>query len=158
MLAAEVLSLVGVFFAGLLAGEELVIRYAVRGPLATLDDRSHIVLRQALIRTLRVLVPLVYVLTLLFAAAGTLLDGMGPGLVSRCAGMFALLIWIAVTLGGTVPINAAALEWDASAPPVTWREQVDRWERLDTVRTWAAVVAFALLLAGLMGETWSRPA
>ena len=63
----------------------------------------------------------------------------------------------AVTLGGTVPINAAALEWDASAPPVTWRVQVDRWERLNTVRTWAAVVAFALLLAGLMGETWSLP-
>jgi hypothetical protein len=147
--AGEVVSLISLLFAGLLAGEEFVIRYGVRGPLATLDDRPHILLRQALIRSLRVLVPVVYLLTLLFAVAGTTLDGIGPGFPYRCAGILALLIWIAVTLGGTVAINAAALEWDASSPPITWKIQVDRWERLSTVRTWAAVVAFALLLTGL---------
>jgi uncharacterized membrane protein len=149
MPAVDVVSLIGVFCAGLLAGEEFVIRYGVRGPLATLDDRPHILLRQALIRTLRVLVPVMFLLTLVFAVAGTALDGIGPGFPYRCAGILALLIWIAVTLGATVPINAAALEWDASAPPITWKMQVDRWERLNTVRTWAAVVAFALILTGL---------
>jgi hypothetical protein len=34
--------MVSVLFAGLLAGEEFVIRYGVRGPLATLDDGPHI--------------------------------------------------------------------------------------------------------------------
>jgi uncharacterized membrane protein len=29
------------------------------------------------------------------------------------------------------------------------KAEVNRWERLNTVRTWAAVVAFALLLIGL---------
>jgi uncharacterized membrane protein len=147
--AREVLGVASVFFAGLLAGEELVIRYGVRGPLATLDDRTHIELRQALIRTLRVLVPAVYVPTLLSGVAVTAIDGPHSGFAVRCAAVVVLLVWGGVTAGGTVPINQAAIEWDASAPPVSWRAQVDRWERLNTVRTWAAILAFALLLVGL---------
>jgi len=138
-----------VLFAGLLAGEELVIRYGVRGPLASLDDLPHILLRQALIRPLRVLVPSIYLATLISAAAATALDGIDSGLALRGSGLGALLVWIAVTLGGTVPINAAVLDWDANAPPANWQAQVDRWEHLDTVRTWAAVIAFALLLTCL---------
>jgi uncharacterized membrane protein len=138
-----------VLFAGLLAGEEFVIRYGVRGPLASLADRWHILLRQALIRPLRVLVPSIYLAALISTAAATVLDGIDSGLALRGIGIGALLVWIAVTLGGTVPINAAVLDWDADAPPANWLAQVDRWERLDTVRTWAAVIAFALLLIGL---------
>jgi uncharacterized membrane protein len=93
-------------------------------------------------------VPALYLAALSSAVSATALDGIDSGFPIRCAGILALLIWIAVTLGGTVPINAAVLEWDANAPPVS-RAQVDRWERLKTVRTWAAVVAFALLLTGL---------
>jgi uncharacterized membrane protein len=148
MNADDVVGLASVFCAGLLAGEEFVIRFGVRGPLASLDDRSHILLRQALIRTLRILVPALYLLTLVTTVAVTALDG-GDYLPIRGAGVFALLVWIGVTLGGTVPINAAALEWDASSPPADWRAQVDRWERLNTVRTAAAVIAFALLLTAL---------
>jgi uncharacterized membrane protein len=95
------------------------------------------------------LVQSIYVATLLSAVIATVLDGFDSGFALRCAGILALVIWIAVKLGGTVPINAAALEWNPSAPPPSWRTQVDRWERLNTLRTWAAVAAFALLLIGL---------
>ena len=148
MNARDVLGLASVFFAGLLAGEEFVIRCGVRGPLATLPDGPHILMRQALIRTLRILVPVLFLLTLLATLATTFLDG-AHYLPLRGAGVAALVVWMALTLGGTVPINAAAIEWDADAPPVDWRSQVDRWERLNTLRTTAAVVAFALLLASL---------
>jgi hypothetical protein len=50
------------------------------------------------------------------------------------------------TFLGTVPINAATLTWRSDAPPDNWRAMVGKWERLDTVRFWAAVVAFALFL------------
>ena len=149
MTAGDIAGIASVLFAGLLAGEEFVIRYGVRGPLASLNDQPHILLRQALIRPLRVLVPSIYVGTLISAAAATALDGIGSGLALRCSGLAALLVWIAVTLGGTVPINAAVLDWNATAPPADWRAQIERWEHLDTVRTWAAVIAFALLLTGL---------
>jgi uncharacterized membrane protein len=147
--AGDVAGIASVLFAGLLAGEEFVIRYGVRSPLATLNDQPHILLRQALIRPLRILVPSIYAATLISAAAATALDGIGSGLALRCSGLAALLVWIAVTLGGTVPINAAVLDWNATAPPADWRAQIERWEQLDTVRTWAAVIAFALLLTGL---------
>ena len=149
MTAGDVAGTASVLFAGLLAGEEFVIRYGVRGPLASLDNRAHILLRQALILPLRVLVPAVYLATLVSAGAATVLDGIDSGLALRGVGLGVLLVWIAVTLGGTVPINAAALDWDANAPPADWRAQVDRWEHLNTVRTWAAVTAFALLLTAL---------
>jgi uncharacterized membrane protein len=149
MTAGDIAGMASVLFAGLLAGEEFAIRYGVRGPLASLDDRPHILLRQALILPLRVLVPAVYLATLVSAGAATVLDGIDSGLALRGVGLGVLLVWIAVTLGGTVPINAAALDWDANAPPADWRAQVDRWEHLNTVRTWAAVTAFALLLTAL---------
>jgi hypothetical protein len=147
MSAGLVLGFVSLLGAGLLAGEEITIRYGVRAPLVSLDDQTHIRMRQALIRTLRVLVPAIYLPTVLIAAAATILDGADAGLAPRCAAVFALLAWITVTAGGTVPINAAAIDWEPSAPPGDWRAQVDHWERLNSVRAWLAVAAFTLLLA-----------
>ena len=146
MSAGEVADLVGLLGAGLLAGEEITIRYGVRAPLASLDDQTHIRVRQALIRRLRVLVPAIYLATVVSAATAAILDGAGSGLALRGAALLALLAWIAVTMGGTVPINAAAMEWEPSAPPGDWRARIDQWERLNSVRAWLAVAAFALLL------------
>lgn len=80
----------------------------VRGPVATLDDRAHIELRQALILALRVLVPALYLPALLIATVVTVLDGVDSSFPLRCAGVLALVVWLAVTLGGTVPINESA--------------------------------------------------
>jgi uncharacterized membrane protein len=152
MLTVEIFDLqivVGVaalFGAGILAGEELVVRFGVRGPVAALEQRAHILLRQGLIRSLRILVPAIYFPTLLLGAAATLLGGAGPGLALRGAAVLALLVWLAATLGGTVPINQAALRWDPATPPPDWLDMVSRWERLDSVRAAAATAAFALLL------------
>jgi len=38
----------------------------------------------------------------------------------------------------------------ATAPPEGWRSMINRWERLDTARTWAAIAAFSLFLADLV--------
>jgi uncharacterized membrane protein len=149
MSAGEVLGFMSVFGAGLLAGEEFVIRYGVRGPLSRLDQEPHIRMRQGLIRTLRILVPAILVPTLLAAVAVTVVAGADGGLAFRCAAILALLAWVAVTLRGTVPINEGALDWDPAAPPDNWRALVDRWEGLNSLRAWLAVGGFALLLAGL---------
>jgi hypothetical protein len=41
------------------------------------------------------------------------------------------------------------LAWEPSAPPKNWPTLVSRWERLDTVRCWAAMAAFALFLTAV---------
>jgi hypothetical protein len=96
-----------------------------------------------------VLVPAVYLPTTLSAVAVTVLDGTGGGFGFRCLGLLAILIWSLTTFLGTVPINAATLTWRPDAPPDDWRAIVRKWERLDTVRFWAAVSAFAFFLAAV---------
>ncbi len=54
---ATVLDFVNLFFAGILAGIEIVIHYGLRAPTEVLDEQSQIQLRQALVLRLRVLVP-----------------------------------------------------------------------------------------------------
>jgi hypothetical protein len=106
-------------------------------------------LRQALIYRLRVMVPAIFALTILSGVAVTLVNGLDHGFVFRGAGLLALVTFIALTLGGTVPINQAALTWNPAAPPTNWRALVKRWEQLDTARCWLAVAAFALFLAAI---------
>jgi len=140
------LVVVNLFLAGLLAGEELVIRLGVRGPVAQLTPEPHILLRQGLIRTLRLLVPCLYFPTLVTGVAVALLGGGGLGLVMRLAAIASLVIWLIATLGGTAPINQTVLRWDARALPEGWQGVISRWEQLDTLRTVAATAAFAFLL------------
>src|SRR5438309_5420738 len=89
---ATVLDFVTLFFAGLLAGALFVIDYGVgRAVAAVLDDQSQIQVRQALILRLRVLVPAIFVPTVLLGVAITVLDGVEPGFVFRCAGLLVVL-------------------------------------------------------------------
>ena len=52
-------------------------------------------------------------------------------------------------LAGNATINKATLTWEPNAPPKNWKAMVSRWERLDTLRTWAALAAFGLFLAAM---------
>jgi hypothetical protein len=149
MNTTAILGFVNLLCVGILAGEEFTICYGVRAPVASLDDGPHIRLRQALINRLRVLVPVIFALTALSGIAVTIVNGFGQGFAFRCAGLLALFTFIVLTLGGTVPINEAALTWNPAAPPTNWRALVKRWERLDTARCWLAVAAFALFLAAI---------
>jgi hypothetical protein len=44
---------------------------------------------------------------------------------------------------GTVPLNIQVNDWDPERPPADWKAVVTRWERLDVLRSTAAIVAFA---------------
>ena len=140
------LSIANLFFSGLLAGEEVAMRFGIRGPLRRLGQDAHIELRQALIRTLRVLVPLVFALALGTGTAAAIVDLSGPTISLRTTGIVALLLFIGVTLAGTVPINQAVLTWSPTTAPDNWQTMIDRWERLDTIRTMLALIAFGLFL------------
>jgi uncharacterized membrane protein len=143
----SILPLVNLFFGGLLAGVEVVVRFGVRAPMAALPDLPHLQLRQGLIKTLRVLVPSIYVPTFLTGIAVAVTSD--PGTATRWVGVAAMVVWTATTFAGTAPLNQALAEWDPEAPPADWRAVISRWERMDTIRTAAAVVAFALFLTAL---------
>ncbi len=150
-----VLDCANLFFAGLLAGTEFVIHYGLRAPAEVLDDRSQLQLRQALVLRLRVLVPAFFLPAAVSGIALTVLNngadgGAGaPGFWLRCAGMLAMLIWVAIRIIGTVPINSATLTWQLSAPPKDWKALVNRAERFHIVGVWAVILAFALFITAL---------
>jgi Domain of unknown function (DUF1772) len=144
-----IIEFLNLFFAGVLAGEELVICYGVRTVVAVLDQQPQIQLRHALIRKLRALVPTIFVLTALSEVAAMSLDGSSAGFRLRCLAALALLIWVVTTLFGTVPINKDTLTWRPDAPPNNWRDLVGRWERFDMARCWAAVISFAFSIAAV---------
>lgn len=77
------------------------------------------------------------------------MSGSEPGFGFRLAGVLALLIFILTTLIGTVPINKGALAWNPDAPPRNWKLLVRRWERLDVVRSSAAILAFVFFLTAV---------
>jgi uncharacterized membrane protein len=144
-----IIGFINLLCVGILAGEEFTICYGVRAPVASLDDRSHIQVRQALIYRLRVLVPAILALTILSGVVTTTVNGIDHGFAFRCAGLAVLFTFIVITLGGTVPINKTALTWNPAAPPANWQALVSRWEQLNTARCWLAVAAFALFLAAI---------
>lgn len=143
---AEFLSL---FFAGLLAGEELLICYGVRSVIAVLDQRPQIRLRHALIRKLRAPMPAIFILTALSLLAAMSQDEAGTGFRLRCLAALGLLVWLVTTLIATVQISKEALTWQPDAPPDHWRVLVSRAERFDVARCWAAVISFAFLVAAV---------
>lgn len=137
------------FFAGILAGLEIAIHYGTVIPSQYLDEQSEIRLRQAFVLRLRVLVPAFFIPVVLSAAAVAIVDGTGSGFAFRCAAIVSMLLWIAVRVIATVQINSATLEWNAASPPANWRSLIERVERFHSVGVWAAVAAFAALLASV---------
>jgi hypothetical protein len=131
------------FFLGLLAGIEVLVMFGLRGPLKVLAAEPQIVLRQALVRRLRLVVPLVAMTAFALSVATAIGDDTMPHLY----GLGCMAIWLAATLFGTVPINKALLGWKADAPPAHWHARIRLWEHLDTVRMLTAVGAFGLFLA-----------
>ncbi|OCT13030.1 hypothetical protein A8709_21230 [Paenibacillus pectinilyticus] len=141
-----VLTFIHLFLAGLLAGEEFVVRYGVHVSLAGLDEPSQIRVRQALILKLRILVPAILLPTIVLGIIVLVLTGSEPGFGFRLAGVLALLILMLVTILGTLPINKGALAWQPDAPPSNWQALINRWGQLDIIRSSAAILAFGFFL------------
>src|SRR2546427_160879 len=107
----EIFLWVNLFFNGMLAGEELAGYYGVRIPVASLEERPQTLLRQALIRRLRLLVPGIYMPTLVSAVVVTVFGGSDLGAGFRVTGVLSFLILAFVTF----PRTTAAPQGDAPA-------------------------------------------
>lgn len=69
---ASILEFVNVLCIGLLAVEEFVICYGVGAPIASLDEKPHLRLRQVPVRTLRIVVPTIFGLSFISGAAAAI--------------------------------------------------------------------------------------
>ncbi|WP_432840807.1 anthrone oxygenase family protein [Dactylosporangium sp. CA-092794] len=148
-MTAVILQAIGLCLAGILAGEEFIVRYGIQPALRGLDDHAHVAARVALVRTLRIVVPIVMLPTVALGVAVLIVSGSGTGAGFRWAGMAALAAFMLFSLLGTVPINIKVIEWRADNPPPDWRATVLRWQRIDTLRSSAAILAFGCFVIAL---------
>jgi hypothetical protein len=146
MNAHVIFDFINLFFAGMLAGMETVVHYAVTKPTEQLAEKPQIELRQGLIMRLRWLVPAFFVPTAITAVIVAVLEHSKNGAGFLYAGLAAILVWIIVRVVGTVRINSATLEWNADNPPKDWKQQIANSERFHIVGTWAAIIAFVFFL------------
>jgi hypothetical protein len=139
---SSILHLIQLVSAGLLAGIEVGIHYAVQPSIEVLDEVSQLRVRQALIRRLRLLVPICFLPLAVSAIATAVLSRAAPGAWCRLVTIAAVIVWLALRVVGTVPINADTLGWNAQQPPTNWKIRVDKAERFHIVGVWAVIVAF----------------
>ena len=142
-MGTTVLQAAGVILAGILAGEEFIVRYGVQPALGNLDDRTHVAARVALVRILGIVVPVLWVSTAAVAAVVLITSGGQNGAGWRWAGLAVLTVFM------LVPINVKVVDWQPNQPPAGWRAVVHRWQRRDTLRTTGAIVAFACFVIAL---------
>ena len=151
-MALIILQSASLFLAGILAGEEFIVRYGVQPALRRLDERAHLLARIALVKRLKVVVPAVMMPTVLVVAASAIVGSLQVGVahdgaILRWLAFAALVALLLFSFLGTVPINIRVNDWNADAPPAHWRALVLRWERIDVFRSSSAMLAFALLVA-----------
>ena len=151
-MTGAVVQYAGLFLIGVLAGEELIVRYGIHPALSGLDDRAHLLARQAFVRRLRVVVPIV-MLPAAALAVTALVVGTGPGLAMRWATLIAMTVFLLLSFLGTVPINIEVDGWRADAPPADWKAVVRRWARIDVLRSTAATAAFLFAVLAVAHTT-----
>lgn len=147
----NVLLVVQLVLVGLLAGEEFIVRWGVQPAMAALPDDAHVRARIAMVRSLRVVVPALMVPAVLASVAVLVLGGTDDGAGWRIAATAALVVFVLASFLGTVPINIGVADWDPADPPADWQRTVSRWERIDVLRSSAALVAFVLSVIGAVG-------
>lgn len=138
-----------VFLVGLVAGEEFIVRYGLHPAMSALPDLAHLQARVALVKRMKYVVPLIMVPAFVASVVLLVAAGGAPGFAWRVGGLAAFTAYLLFSLFGTVPINMKVNDWDPVQPPADWQAIVARWTRIDTLRSGAAILAFALFATAL---------
>jgi uncharacterized membrane protein len=144
------LQLICLIVLGVIAGEELTVRFGVQPAISRLQDTAHILARQALIKRLRILVPCIMLPGFVMTILVLIFSNSASGYFYRWAASVAITLYLLSSFFGTVPINIKVNDWNASSPPANWKNIFKRWENIDTIRSVAATLAFIFLAISLV--------
>lgn len=147
-----ILEVVQLVVIGLLAGEELIVRYGVQPAMDSLPDHAHVQTRIALVKRLKGIVPIMMLPTVAASIALLIVAGGAPGLAWRISGLAALVGFLLFSFFGTVPINMKINDWNGDEPPADWHDVAHRWETIDTFRSSAAILSFIFFTVALVTQ------
>ena len=143
---------------GIVAGAFVMGTFGMRSAAAALEPRSHLVLRQHLIRRLSRIMPVLMLgaiattgAALVFSppsAALTSVNLLSKETASRGLAFGLSLAILVQTITVNSPINNLFLGWSAETLPADWQKYARRWNTADSVRLAMGLIAFGSTLAG----------
>jgi len=149
MTALLVVQLVALFTTGLLAGIFFGDRMGNSYSRAKLPPGSFVIFQQTQNARFSKMMPVPIIAALVSDALWLVLlrdRKESPSFLLLSAGTLALFLCVVITRAVNIPINNRLEKWSASSPPSDMTRIWARWERVHTVRTVLAVLAFALVL------------
>lgn len=114
---------------------------------------TYIESRQLLDKNLQGSLSLVYYLALAASIALTSFCVINPsGILFICSliSLVCLIVDVALTLKGNVPLNKIINTWTTSNYPANWKEYRSKWFMVYNIRQIANIIGFVSLLAGLI--------
>lgn len=114
---------------------------------------TYIESRHLLDKNLQSSLSLVYYLALAASFALTSFCVINPsGVLFICSiiSLVSLIIDVALSLKGNVPLNKIINTWTASNYPANWKEYRSKWFMIYNIRQIANIIGFVSLLAGLI--------
>jgi hypothetical protein len=140
-LGAEAMSLLTLVFTGLLAGSLFMGTFGVKRAVAQLDAPSALRVRHNLIRSLRVLMPILMILTVGSTIGEAVLRSASERFAAIVGAVAAVAV-LAVTLSVHSPLNRVFLRWTPEGIPANGPALIVRWNFWDSVRVGLALAAF----------------
>ena len=146
----DVLFLIVILSTAALLGNEFSVGAFIHPSLSRTDAESFLPAIQVFARFFGKIMPIWMPATLLLHLILLVLTWNWAAL-STVLLLVAVLLWVAIvifSLVGPVPINDRVKAWDLQKLPPDWRQQRQRWDRLNAVR----VVMIALAFLALVGS------
>jgi hypothetical protein len=144
----EALFLILILSTGALLGNEFSIGAFIHPVLSRTNDESFLPAIQVFARLFGKIMPFWMAGTLVLHVILVVLTWNWPAL-STVLLLVATLLWIAIivfSLVGPVPINDRVKTWDIQHLPPDWRQQRQRWDRLNAIRVIMIASAFLALV------------
>ena len=140
---------------GTMAGNEFAVAAFIHPQIRKLDNNIHAQIAAPLAGVLGKAMPFWYVLALVLMLGAAFEHrpvSSGPGLfIISAAALWAVVILFTITM--LVPLNNRIAKMDPTQPYDCWLQDRCRWDKLHQVRVILLVMAFLLLLTGLLATT-----
>ena len=146
MFAFTIIRMIAVVCAGLLSGIYLADRASAPARMG-LDSSSFILFQQTVHKTyVRMMPPLVIgaILTVLGWILMIRVQWQGLEFWLLAVAICSIIFVAAITRAVNVPLNQKLMTWNAATPPADMREQWQRWERVDSIRSIVLLSAFVI--------------
>jgi uncharacterized membrane protein len=145
------LAILVLFLAGITAGSEAGSYFFLRPAKSKLPPQQFIELEKYIQDSFGKIMPILMIVTTIAVACLLLILWPEEDLV-KLLSVFGLLGYVVangVTIAYMLPINNQTARWDTKSLPSGWRDVRDKWERIQGIRTWSMMLAFAFLCAAV---------